>query len=210
LTLLKKYPRTFHLPWSEEIAADDKRLKSSDQFEGTDVVVTEKLDGECTSMYLNHIHARSLDSGNHESRDWIKNFWSSFRWQLPKDMRICGENVFAKHSIHYDNLSTYFYGFSVWQNSACLSWEETVEWFALLGIKHVPVLYKGPYDEDLIRTIGHDAMSNPTVEGYVIRPSGWFFEEDFSSCVGKCVRKGHVTTDKHWRNQKVIPNKLRR
>lgn len=43
----KKYPRTPHLPWSGTIADDDKRLETVRNFIGREVVVTEKLDGEC-------------------------------------------------------------------------------------------------------------------------------------------------------------------
>lgn len=41
-----KYPRTFHLPWSLGATSDDKVLKNVDHFEGTCVVITEKMDGE--------------------------------------------------------------------------------------------------------------------------------------------------------------------
>ena len=37
--------------------------------------------------------------------------------------------MFAKHSIYYDNLTTYLYGFHIWDNHKCLSWKETLEWF---------------------------------------------------------------------------------
>ena len=58
-----KYPRTFHLPWSPGVASDDKVIESLDAFVGREVVVTEKMDGENSSLYSNgHIHARSMDS----------------------------------------------------------------------------------------------------------------------------------------------------
>ena len=36
---------------------------------GKQVIVTEKMDGENTSMYRHRIHARSIDSLPHPSRD---------------------------------------------------------------------------------------------------------------------------------------------
>jgi hypothetical protein len=42
-----KYPRTWHLPWSESESSDDVWLTDTKHFEGKEVVVTEKLDGEC-------------------------------------------------------------------------------------------------------------------------------------------------------------------
>lgn len=43
-----------------------------DLFLGQEVVVTEKIDGENTTMYPDHIHARSLDSNHHPSRNIVK------------------------------------------------------------------------------------------------------------------------------------------
>jgi hypothetical protein len=41
-----KYPRTLHLPWSPGLTNDDRQLKSTEHFEGREVVVTVKMDGE--------------------------------------------------------------------------------------------------------------------------------------------------------------------
>lgn len=71
--MLKKYPRTYHLPWSLGRSSDDKVLSNVDSFIGQEVVITEKMDGENSSLYPNgKTHARSLDSANHVSRDWLK------------------------------------------------------------------------------------------------------------------------------------------
>ncbi|MEV0787225.1 RNA ligase family protein [Streptomyces sp. NPDC050423] len=45
------YPRTPHLPWSPGAASDDVRLADLAGLTGTEVVVTEKLDGENTPLY---------------------------------------------------------------------------------------------------------------------------------------------------------------
>ena len=71
---LVKYPRTMHLPWSLGLTNDDKKIACLDAFIGQRVIVTEKMDGENTSMYSDYIHARSLNGGNHLSRDWVKQF----------------------------------------------------------------------------------------------------------------------------------------
>ncbi len=100
-----KYPRTPHLPWSPGRSEDDIALDSIDQLEKLEnVVVTEKLDGENTALYHNCLHARSVDSKSHPSRDWIKQFHATIRHNIPEEFRICGENVYAKHSIFYDSL----------------------------------------------------------------------------------------------------------
>ena len=69
-TELVKYPRTPHLPWSEGAAEDDIVSSDADMFTGMEVVVTEKLDGENTTMTSEKVHARSLDSRDHPSRHY--------------------------------------------------------------------------------------------------------------------------------------------
>jgi hypothetical protein len=108
---LIKYPKTMHLPWSPGITKDDKVLSDVSHLEGIDVVITEKFDGENFSGYPDgYTHARSLDSRAHPSRDWVKQFWSSRHYRLGVDLRVCGENLFARHSIAYDDLPSYFMG----------------------------------------------------------------------------------------------------
>lgn len=73
-----KYPRTYHLPWSPGLTDDDRMLPSTKVFEGKQVVVTEKMDGENTTMYRDYMHARSLEEEHHESRCWVKKFMAKF------------------------------------------------------------------------------------------------------------------------------------
>lgn len=204
-----KYPRTYHLPWSEGMHDDDRMLPSLEGFIGQRVIVTEKMDGENTSMYSDHIHARSLDSGPHPSRAYVKGMWAQFMGDIPEGWRVCGENLYAKHSIHYTDLPSYLLGFSIWnERNVCLSWDETLEWFQLLGITPVPVLYDGIWDEKKIRSLW-DSKKWSTSEGYVVRVSDSFPFADFKRKVAKMVRKGHVqTATHHWMAQQVIPNKL--
>ncbi|MBT4140719.1 MAG: RNA ligase family protein [Candidatus Latescibacteria bacterium] len=120
-----KYPRTPHLPWSQGQSRDDQVLSTTQHFEGKEVIVTEKMDGENTTMYHDHIHARSTTSSPHPSRDWVKKLWSQIQFNIPKGLRVCGENVFAKHSIHYRALPSYFLVFAIFEENVCLSWKET-------------------------------------------------------------------------------------
>lgn len=209
-----KYPRTYHTPWSNGTTSDDRILINMDHFVDKEVVITEKLDGENTSLYNNGFHARSLDSRHHESRDWVKSFHGQIKHQIPVGYRICGENVYAKHSIFYENLSTYFYVFNIWnENNECLSYDETMEWCELLEISHVPVIYKGIYDEELIKSLWIEGETKsffgPVSEGYVIRINEKFHYSDFENNYAKVVRKNHVQTDEHWMSQQIIPNILK-
>lgn len=204
-----KYPRTFHLPWSLGATDDDKTLKNTDHFVGKRVIITEKMDGENTSCYSDGtVHARSIDSKNHPSRNWVKNFWGTVCWLIDDNARICGENMFAQHSIIYDNLESYFYGFSYWEDDFCLDWETTMDYFDLVGITPVNVLYDGIWDEYEVKDIIANLDLN-SQEGIVVRLADGFHYDDFSNSVAKWVRKDHVQTDEHWTKGEVKPNGLK-
>jgi len=207
-----KYPRTFHLPWSRSRTDDDKVLSSASHFEGKEVVVTEKLDGENCTMHPDHIHARSIDSANHPSRNWVKMLHGTIRHDIPEGYRLCGENMFAKHSIFYDSLPSYFLLFSIWNDeNVCLSWNDTIEWAKLLELEMVPVLYRGIYDEEKIKTLyTKKSVFGGIQEGYVIRLVNSFHYDDFKFSAGKFVRKNHVQTDEHWLKKPVEPNGLKK
>ncbi len=204
-----KYPRTQHVPWSEGMNEDDRLLDNMNEYKGKRVIVTEKMDGENTSMYTDYYHARSIDGRSHPSRAWAKQFWSQICGDIPTEWRVCGENLYAQHSIAYSNLTTYFMGFSIWnEKNVCLSWDETQTWFNLLGITSVPVLYDGVYDEVAIKKL-YDPKNWGSTEGYVIRVADEIAYGDFRKKVAKFVRQGHVQTNKHWMHgQAIIKNGL--
>jgi hypothetical protein len=208
-----KYPRTYHLSFSEGLQNDDKKHQDDSFFNGKEVVVTEKIDGECSSLYTDYIHARSIDSKHHDSRNWLKALHGTIAHDIPKGYRVCGENMYATHSIHYTNLNSYFYVYSVWDENNCmLSWDETVEWCSLLGLEHVPVIYKGLWDKNTVHMIYEDYKIKTVdeVEGYVVRLPGRIFYKDFRMSFGKFVRRAHVNTSEHWMTQAIIPNGLRK
>jgi len=213
-TRLYKYPRTPHLPWSPGATPDDifvvdnNIFVSDDIYEHNYVVVTEKRDGECTTFYPDHIHARSIDSKDHESRHIVKALHAQVRRGIPEGFRICGENLYAKHSIYYTDLISYFEVFSIWNDDMCLSWEETVEWCIMLDLQPVPEMMRGSWT-DILPKLKELQLDLDKQEGYVVRTVNPFTYDSFHKNVAKFVRKGHVQTDKHWMYQKIIPNKLR-
>lgn len=202
-----KYPRTPHLPFSRGRTSDDKVLTSTEHFDGKEVVVTEKMDGENTSMYADGFHARSLDSRHHLSRDWLAKFHAGICYDIPKGIRICGENVYARHSVVYKTLPSYFLGFSVWEQNRALSWDDTIEYFTLLGISPVRELYRGLFNAPRLGALAK-SLNTETTEGFVVRLADSFEYIDFSSSVAKWVREKHVQTDRHWMKAAIVPNEL--
>lgn len=201
-----KYGRTFHLPYSLGITSDDKVLSDDTHFLGKEIVCTEKFDGECTTLYSDgYSHARSIDSNNHPSRNWVKQYWANKYYMLPDGYRVCGENVYALHSIPYVELPSYFLGFSVWNGEICFSWDDTLAMFSELNIHPVREIYRGVYDEKVLKNISFDTNKQ---EGFVIRLTDSFHLSDFSTSIAKFVRANHVQTDEHWSQGEIIKNKL--
>lgn len=196
-----KYPRTWHLPWSPGTTKDDRVLGSVEHFQGRRVIATRKMDGENTSVYGDGgCHARSLDSASHPTQGWVRAFAARVGTELPTAWRLCGENLFAVHSLRYADLPSYFMGFSIWDEAnSCLSWDQTCEWFDLLGVERVPVLFDDLFDERAIRALYDERRDSSLHEGYVLRLADAFSYGQFPRSVAKFVRPNHVTSDQHWK-----------
>lgn len=226
-----KYPRTMNLPWSGSETSDDVWWNDTSILDGMEVVVTEKLDGECTSIYPDgFVHARSVDSKHHPSRSWIKALASGICGNMSHHWRLCGENMFAWHSIFYTELPTYFFLFGVYEGRYCLSWSETEDIADMLGIPTAPVIWRGIWDEEYVRNKWKGEGAFPTfgtkvdpgektpefpddfepcqAEGYVVRIADTIPYDQFSTFCAKYVRPQHVQTDQFWMQRPVVRNLL--
>lgn len=208
-----KYPRTFHLPDSPNalLAKDDKILKDYSQFLGQEIVASVKYDGENATLYDDYYHARSINMPSHPSQTWLKNFHANMKYNIPRGWRLCCENMFAKHSIHYHNLPSYILLFSIWnEQNECLSWDDTLEWSELLNIPVVKQLYRGIWDEDILKRLCPTNIDGDECEGFVVRNVKSFPYKMFRNNTGKWVRQGHVPEHAiNWRSGPIIKNELR-
>lgn len=196
-----RYPRTYHLKWSGGIS-DTEEVIDETVFRNKRVVVTVKMDGENTTLTNEGVYARSPDSADHVSRHWIKNLHSRIAYQIPEGWRICGENLYAQHSIPYTNLKSYFQVFSVWDGMTCLSWDDTILYAEVLGLETVRVI-----ENDLFDNIDFSGIHTDNEEGYVVRVAESFPYREFQRSVAKYVRPNHVQTHNQWKNR-VVVNKL--
>lgn len=216
-----KYPRTFHLPTSPGLQSDDKRLSDLSAFTGQRVIVTEKIDGECTTMTQDKTYPRSPDARYHPSRDWMRAFHARRAADIPLGWRISGEYAYARHSVAYTRdqgnaLASFFLGFGVWdERNVLLPWDQALEVLALLDISPAPILYDGPFD---LKALAHVAalLDTERQEGFVVRIAGTIpyppavaEHGRFFPSIAKWVRKDHVQTDEHWLHGPIIPNELR-
>lgn len=200
-----KHPRIAHLPWSRHTDDDDERASSVSALAGREVVVLEKRDGENTTLYRDHHHARSLMSGAHPSRSKLAALHACAAPLIPSDVRICGENVSALHSLRYHALRDIFEAFSAWRGNACLSWDDTEELARDVGLSTVPVLWRGTWDDAMVRSIDVTKIQGDPCEGYVVRPTSGFTLDEFASTVLK-MRAVRVTCDEHWMHKRVVWN----
>jgi hypothetical protein len=211
-----KYPRTPHLPMSEGRSADDRFWPDSSPLEGTEVVVTVKLDGESSSFTREHVHARSLDSAFHASRTYARALHAQIRHDIPVDWCVSMENLSATHTIKYRHLEHRFAVLAIREEwNAFLSWDETMQWAALLGIPTAPVLYRGPWDEAHIRSwfqsLRH-GFGGDDAEGLVVRRTAGFPFAHFWQSVAKARLAGFDERlgagDEHWMHRAVEWNEL--
>lgn len=212
-----KAPRTRHLPSSQSKTEDDKIAtveQITEAFEGQRVIITEKMDGENTTIYSDgHSHARSIDSKFHPSRSIVRELAGRVAHDLPQDYRVCGENIFAVHSIEYSSLPTHFQVFGIWHDDTCLSWDEMLDWCGMLDLLPVPVVYDGVWQgEAHAHGMWHEFKSTLPAgqesEGFVVRRADAITYDGFKYHVAKWVRPRHVTTSEHWLHQEMRVNGL--
>lgn len=207
---LYKYPRTPHLPFSETITKDDRILENTNHFKNKEVIVTEKMDGENTTIYRDYYHTRSLNSSHRDYHSYLLSKMKSFQFLIPEGYRICGEYLYATHSIYYDNLTDYFQVFQIYNDkNVCLNYEDTIKICNDLGLTFVPILYKGIYDEELIKRLAKEVVKRGG-EGIVVRINEPFIYEDFDKYMGKYVRANHVQTSSHWTEGTITKNLLKK
>jgi len=203
---MSKYNRTYHLPWSPGTTSDDRISDYVDALLGTEIVITEKLDGENCGMTDEGVYARS--HATFTTSAWSREVRQLHKMKvenmLGEGVFLFGENMEGIHSIEYSNLESYFYIFGVRDNEIWIPWEQVEEYSYLLDIPTVPVLFKGVVNSAKeLQQIVEDLVSKPSElggkrEGIVVRTAGMFHNDDFADNVMKWVRKGHVSTDVHW------------
>ena len=215
---MSKYNRTYHLPWSPGATSDDKISTDVENLVGTEIVITEKLDGENTGMTDKGVYARSHAAFT--TSPWSREVRLLHKMkvedQLGEGVFLFGENMEGVHSIEYTKLDSYFYIFGIRDNNIWIPWQQVEEYSYLLDIPTVPVLFKGVVNSvKELKSLVDDLVSKQSelggeIEGVVVRSAGMFHNDDFAENVMKWVRKDHVQTDEHWtRNWKKAKIKSR-
>ncbi len=225
MSLSRKYGRTFHYPFSPGTTSDDRINHDywSDVQSIKTLVHTEKMDGENSCLNQYGVFARSHATPTiHPWANYLKERWSSIKNDLG-DLEIFGENIYAIHSIQYNEIEHHFYVFAVRCLDKWLSWEEVKFYAKMLDFPTVPELkivapeLQATFEEDALTIVQQesvfksiDVLTKETcsMEGIVSRNIDEYSVQDFKHNVFKYVRKDHVKTDEHWtKNWKRAPLK---
>lgn len=216
-----KYNRTPHLPWSPGKGDDDKVASSVSSLLNRPIIITEKMDGSNTSLEKDGCFARTHASApKHESFDALKALHASVAFSIPAYMQLFGEWCYARHSIEYTELPNYFMLFGIrYLNTKQLfwgSWAEVAVWAGKLHIPTVPVLFTGTATtEKELQHIVEVLAAEPSIcggqrEGVVVRLMSSYSDTAFPNSIMKWVRKDHVQTTEHWKDQEIVKQGLKR
>lgn len=232
-----KYPSSRHFPFSHSRDADDTEFRQVEPFVGTPLVVTVKIDGGNTMLVRDSeepVRARNGTEAEHPSYDPLKaEYWERNLYEkIPDHLQICGEWVYACHSIHYGCdgccaprnqgpvLDAYFYVFGVFDTryNLWLSWPETKKWAETIGYPTAPVVRGGDDPDkalfentnelyDILVDDGQQVVRQGH-EGLVVRSTLPYHYGEFQYRLGKYVRKNHVEEGAtHWSKKDVTPNR---
>lgn len=198
-----KYPRIAHIPGSHS-AKGDKVLSRipSGVFR-----VFEKIDGASLGVSFKNGKIQLQNRGGyldnkrpHEQWDAAKNWayenYDSFS-QLKDGEIIFGEWLYARHSVKYTTLPSYFLGYDVYLNGFYREFSAVKNRLEELGLTMTPQIAVSAIDE----IVPHSALYGEWYEGFIYRDIA-----DYSQ-VYKWVRKEFSAgITGHWFNRKVEVN----
>jgi hypothetical protein len=175
---IRKYPRTRHLQGSRLQPGDEDLAQVPfGEIRGRWIVVEEKLDGANAGLRFDERGQLYLQSRGHfltggvreKHFDLFKQWAGAHSWCLHERLgdryALCGEWLYAKHTVFYDALPHYLLEFDVLdlQSGEFLSTPRRRELLVGTPLASVPVLYEGPATtlDDLIAFVGRSLYKSP-------------------------------------------------
>lgn len=203
-----KYPRTLHWPTSPGVQSDDKIHRNIDRLIGVEVTITEKMDGSNVTLCDGEVYARStMVPSAHAWHGMVRKHHAWKTNDLGPDYKICGEDMYAIHSIEYDGFreSETFRVFNILYKDTWLSFDDRAAICQQLGMVMAPVYHnkavfksQKELDKWLVENLKRGSRLGPVAEGFVVQVADAFHKDEFRMNVAKYVRAGHVQTDQHW------------
>lgn len=188
--------------------SDDKVHRNIDRLIGVPVTITEKMDGSNVTLCNGEVYARAVSGPSQHA--WHGMVRKHHAWKtrtLGPDYKVCGEDMYAIHSIVYDGFreSETFRVFNIQYKDEWLSFDDRAAICQQLDLRMAPVwLYGAEFESEndlskwLATNISRGSHHGTEAEGFVVQLMDSFLKDDFSNSVAKYVRAGHVQTDQHW------------
>ncbi len=229
-----KYPRTPHL-FGSRGTDDDKHLgerESAAFIADPSLIIEEKIDGTNVGIHFTSSGELVLQCRGHLITEGMHPQYDLFKqWAMVKrnDLEACledryilfGEWVYARHSIHYRQLSHYFFEFDIYdkQDGWFLSLQRRFDLLEGTQIQTVPIVHQGKISQkELVALIGpsrFDSMfENPITHQRDALMEGLYLRTEAGDQVigrAKLVRPEFVEKVKqsdHWQAQSMVPNRL--
>jgi hypothetical protein len=218
-----KYPHTPYLefsPSADERDVDESGYIKTDMLVGKPLYVTVKMDGSNMFMDTEKVAARNGQDAVHKSFDMAKALHANIRKDIPENVQVFCEWLYAKHSIHYsgdmavpdfclvigayNRVNQLWYGFS-----------DTYDLAQSLDLQMVPVIrldFRAKTAGGITARVteyGENAVKQGH-EGVVIRSMYPCMYSQFQENIGKYVRRNHVQTDTHWMHQTMVRNEVKK
>ena len=181
-----KYPKTHHIKGSKGVTEDDQ--VPLEDLPGDHLVIEEKLDGSMVSVSFENrqVVSRCQMPARGESASmfnaWVAEKFTALEEVLGSRYIMFGEWLYAKHTVFYDKLPSYFMEYDIYDRLE-RGWLSTDRRHALLlgtGIEHVPILAKAQKTDDL-------NLND------LIKPSLFRSEENFDELDRACEQSGYLT-----------------
>jgi len=228
-----KYPRTPHL-FGAKGTDDDKRLCDADSLQllsDESLIVEEKIDGTNVGIHfasgemILQCRGHLITEGMHPQYDLFKQ-WAATKTRmlhlrLQDRYILFGEWVYARHSIHYRQLTHYFFEFDIYdkEQNVFLDLARRMDLLGGTGIETVPVLHQGALNREVLpQLIGPSQFDSRFENPFTKRPDnlmeGLYLRTEAAGVVtgrAKMVRPEFVEKIKqstHWQHQRMTPNTL--
>ena len=231
-----KYPHTPYLTFSPN--ADEKDVAESGYMDLKNLLnkplyFTIKMDGSNVVLTKDYVAARNGYDATHTSYDMLKSIHARIKHEIPEDLMIFGEWLYAKHSIHYtDTLKVHdlLQVFGMY-NKKTHMWLSIPEMNTICAyfVKHYRTLYGvgSPYGFNYLNSIADNKIyttekelrstiiryGNEVIkrghEGIVVRNLYAFHYGNWNENIAKYVRDNHVQTDEHRSIQPIVRNEVK-
>ena len=206
-----RFPRTFNVysgrdehDYRDDLLMTPEATSTLFQYE---IIVQEKIDGANLGLFLDDdgytIHAVKRNTEinlQHPEKqfrrlgDWINMNYGDIRDILESGKVIFGEWLYARHSVVYDRLPSYFLCFDIYNlaEQKFYAQHEVERILQGTAIRHNPVVFRGTVEsiEELEDMIGPSQFGPGQMEGVYIRID----DEQFNESRCKLVHRDFIQT----------------